>query len=319
MFDIVGIDYPCVDLNVNVDTLPESNGTLMINSLSWQGGGKVASGIVTAARLGAKCAIAGAVGDDRYGSFCRKDFVDHGVDVGFLKTRKGARTALDIVLSDKETMGRSLIFHPGDVGRLAENELPYEYLKNTKYFFMAWLDSSDRKAAEAARKGGAKVFIDADSYSDELVHYIPKIDVFVASEFVYEGMFDDRNYEKNCRTVMKLGPEIVVFTLGERGALGMSREGFFQIPAWNVDVVDTVGAGDDFHGAFLVGLMQKGWSVERIAGFASAVAAIKCTRIGGRAGIPDMQTALRFMHTGEIDYTEIDKRVKYYERGMDYV
>ena len=151
MFDIVGIDYPCVDLNVNVDTLPESNGTLMINSLSWQGGGKVASGIVTAARL------AGAVGDDRYGSFCRKDFVDHGVDVGFLKTRKSARTALDIVLSDKETMGRSLIFHPGDVGRLAENELPYEYLKNTKYFYgMAGLVR--QKSGGGCQKGRRKGF-----------------------------------------------------------------------------------------------------------------------------------------------------------------
>ena len=159
MFDIVGIDYPCVDLNVNVDTLPESNGTLMINSLSWQGGGKVASGIVTAARLGAKCAIAGAVGDDRYGSFCRKDFVDHGVDVGFLKTRKGARTALDIVLSDKETMGRSLIFHPGDVGRLAENELPYEYLKNTKYFFYGMAGLVRQKGGGGCQKGRRKGFL----------------------------------------------------------------------------------------------------------------------------------------------------------------
>ena len=319
MFDIVGIDYPCVDLNINVDALPESNETILANNLSWQGGGKVASGIVTAARLGAKCAIAGAVGDDRYGSFCSKDFVEYGIDISFLKIREGAGTAFDIILSDRKTMGRSMIFHPGDVSRLEESELPFEYLKHTRYFFMAWLDAASRKAAEIARESGAKIFIDADTYSDELVRYIPQTDVFVASEFVYAGMFDNKNYEKNCRTVMDMGPEIVVFTLGEKGALGMSREGFFRIPAFDVEVVDTVGAGDDFHGAFLVGMQQKGWSVEKIAGFSSAVAAIKCTRIGGRAGIPDMQTVLHFMRTGEIQYSEIDKRVKYYERGMDYV
>ena len=319
MFDIVGIDYPCVDLNVNVDELPGSNGVTLINNLSWQGGGKVSSGIVAAARLGAKCAVAGAVGDDKYGSFCRKDFTDHGVDVAFLKTRMGARTALDIVLSDRKTMGRSMIFYPGDVGKLKESELPLEYLQNTRYFFMERLDEAAPKAAEIAREGGAGIFIDADTYSDELVKYIPQTDVFVASEFVYKGMFADENYEKNCRAVMDMGPEIVVFTLGEKGVTGVSREGFFQIPAYHVEVVDTVGAGDDFHGAFLVGLLQEGWSVEEIAGFSSAAAAIKCTRIGGRAGIPDRRTVLRFMQTGRIDYTEIDKRVKYYERGMDYV
>ena len=202
MFDIVGIDYPCVDLNVNVDELPGSNGVTLINNLSWQGGGKVSSGIVAAARLGAKCAVAGAVGDDKYGSFCRKDFTDHGVDVAFLKTRMGARTALDIVLSDRKTMGRSMIFYPGDVGKLKESELPLEYLQNTRYFFMERLDEADRKAAEIARESGAGIFIDADTYSDELVKYIPQTDVFVASEFVYKGMFTDENYEKNCRAVM---------------------------------------------------------------------------------------------------------------------
>ncbi len=64
MFDIVGVDYPCVDLNVNVDKLPQPNEGTRINDLSWQGGGKVSSGLVAAARLGARCSIFGAVGDD---------------------------------------------------------------------------------------------------------------------------------------------------------------------------------------------------------------------------------------------------------------
>ena len=88
MFDIVGVDYPCVDLNVNVDAMPKPNGVMRINDLSWQGGGKVASGIVTAARLGASCAIFGVVGDDRYGRFCKKDFEDHGIDTRHLILQK---------------------------------------------------------------------------------------------------------------------------------------------------------------------------------------------------------------------------------------
>ena len=319
MFDIVGVDYPCVDLNVNVDAMPKPNGVMRINDLSWQGGGKVASGIVTAARLGASCAIFGVVGDDRYGRFCKKDFEDHGIDTRHLILQKNTRTSLDIVLSDKETMGRSLVFYPGDIMHLSEDEIPVDDLMQTKYFFMAGVKSVTKKAAEIAKVYGAKIFIDADSYSEELVAYIPSIDIFVASEFVYNGMFDNDKYEENCRKVMEQGPEIVVFTFGEKGAVGLSKDGYFEVPAYQVDVVDTVGAGDDFHGAFLAGLLQPGWDVPYITRFASAVSAIKCTRIGGRAGIPDMATTLRFMETGEIDYTEINRRIAHYQRGIEYV
>ena len=59
-FEIAGYDMPCVDLAVNVDVFPKPNGGTGINAMSWQGGGKVASGMVAAARLGAKCAMLGA-------------------------------------------------------------------------------------------------------------------------------------------------------------------------------------------------------------------------------------------------------------------
>lgn len=90
------------------------------------------------------------------------------------------------------------------------------------------------------------------------------------------------------------------------------------MPTFDVPVIDTVGAGDVFHGAFLAGLLQ-GWSVKEICRFGNAVSSIKVTRQGGRAGIPDMKTVLHFMETGEIDYTEIDKRVAFYGRSMQYV
>lgn len=319
MFDIVGLDYPCVDLNINLDTLPKSNGRVVVNNLSWQGGGKVSSGLVTAARLGAKCAIVGAVGEDKYGTFCKKDFMDHGIDTRFLITRKQKTTTFSIVLSDKETLGRSFVCYPGTSRYLSGDELPAEYLHNTKYFFMAQINEITKRAAFLAKKSGTRIFVDADTYSDALREYIPQIDIFVASEYVYRDMFSDNDYEKNCRSVMEQGPEIVAFTFGERGVVGLSSQGFFRIPAFSVEVVDTSGAGDDFHGAFLAGLLHEDWSVEFIARFASAVSAIKCTRIGGRAGIPSMETTMRFLKTGEIDYTEIDKRVDYYKRGIDYV
>ena len=102
-----------------------------------------------------------------------------------------------------------------------------------------------------------------------------------------------------------MGPSIVVFTLGAKGCVGYSKEeGFFELPSFDVVVQDTVGAGDVFHGAYVVGLLR-GYSAKEAARLATAVSCIKCTRIGSRAGIPDWDTVQKYLKTGEIDYTEL--------------
>jgi sulfofructose kinase len=314
MYDIVGIDMPCVDFVLNIPTMPKPNSSMHFHRLSFQGGNKVSTGMVTAARLGAKCAMLGAVGDDQFGRFCVDDFTRHGID-SMLKIRKGETTALSFVLSDDETRGRSIVYHPGNCARMSIDELPISVLENTKYFYLAWLDDTVLYAVKTSKAAGAKIFVDADKPTKEIIDNIPMYDIFIASEFVYDSMFDDKNYEENCRKALKMGPEIVVFTLGSRGCCGISRDGaYFRLDSYHVDVVDTVGAGDVFHGAYLAALIR-GMSARDAAQFSSAVSAIKCTRIGGRAGIPNYETTINFMQTGHIDYTEIDERVRFYEKG----
>ncbi len=318
MFDVVGIDMPCMDLLVNVDTFPKPNQGTSVNTLSWQGGNKVSTGMVAAARLGARCAMMGAVGDDSYGRFCLWDFERHGIDTAGMVIRKDASTALSIVISDRETCGRSFVFHQGSAAPCSAEEIDQEKLRDTRFFFTANLDKTTIHCCNAAKQAGAEVFMDADSYSERMMDHIHLIDYFIASEFVYDALFDNKHYEENCRKLLGKGPKAVVFTLGGDGCVGISSEGYFQLKSYPVDVVDTVGAGDVFHGAFLAGLLQN-WSIRECADFSNAVASIKCTRPGGRAGIPDMKTAKDFMKTGTIDYTDIDSRVALYERGMSNV
>lgn len=65
-------------------------------------------------------------------------------------------------------------------------------------------------------------------------------------------------------------------------------------PAFEVETVDTTGAGDVFHGGYIYGLL-KGWSLRDTITFASALAAMKCTKIGGRAGIPRLSEVMKFL------------------------
>ena len=323
-YDVFGLDTPCIDLNVNLDRLPEPNQGARIKDMSWQGGGKVSSGMAAASRLGASCAIAGAVGDDLYGRFCYQDFLRHGINVDNMIRRQGASTHLSVVLSEKNSGTRTILFRPGQAKPLTEEELDWDLLAQARYLFIADTSPLTLKAVDFARSKGIKVFIDADYDAEGLRGLITDINIFIGSEFVFDSLFPGQkekgleNLEKECAEIMEKGPETVVFTFGEKGCVGYSGEGFFTLPAFHVEALDTVGAGDVFHGAFLTSLL-KGCTVKECARRASAVSAIKCTRIGGRAGIPDERVLEEFLRTGIIDYSEIDKRAEYYRKGLEYV
>ena len=82
-----------------------------------------------------------------------------------------------------------------------------------------------------------------------------------------------------------MGPRIVVQTLGDQGAWTSTHDDEFATPAFGVDVVDTTGCGDVFHGAFAL-CRARGMPLPDAVRFASAAAALKTRRMGGRAGIP---------------------------------
>jgi ribokinase len=91
-----------------------------------------------------------------------------------------------------------------------------------------------------------------------------------------------------------LGLATVTVTLGPRGSVTFLDGKVLRIPGFEVEVADTTGAGDVFHGGFIFGLL-KGWHITDTIRLASALAALKCTRIGGRAGIPSLDQTLEFL------------------------
>ena len=158
--------------------------------------------------------------------------------------------------------------------------------------------------------------MDADNYQEGIVKLLPLLDVFIASEFFYRDMFGELDYEAGCRRLMTAGPSTVIVTLGSRGSVGLpEQDGFFKTESFQVPVRDTTGAGDVFHGAYIVGLLE-GMNAPECARFASAVSAIKCTCFGGRTGIPDRKTVAEFLETGVIDDTQAQERLAYYRNNL---
>jgi sugar/nucleoside kinase (ribokinase family) len=78
-----------------------------------------------------------------------------------------------------------------------------------------------------------------------------------------------------------------------------------------VEVKDTTGAGDVFHGAYLAAVLE-GLPPDECARYASAVSAIKCMYVGGRTGLPDRRILEGFLTRGVVDTDALDQRLNYY-------
>jgi sulfofructose kinase len=92
------------------------------------------------------------------------------------------------------------------------------------------------------------------------------------------------------------GPRVVGLTLAETGSMLLYQDEIVVAPGFPVEVVDTTGAGDVFHGAFVYGLLRR-WEARTILAFANAVSALKCTCLGGRAGIPSATEVHTFLRS----------------------
>jgi sugar/nucleoside kinase (ribokinase family) len=109
--------------------------------------------------------------------------------------------------------------------------------------------------------------------------------------------FKTRSLPKAIRGFKSIGIPEVVVTCGTDGSFGSDAEGIenFQ-KAFRIKAVDTTGAGDVYHGAYLYGIMKK-WDLPRKMKFASAAAALKCLKPGARSGIPSLRQTIHFMNS----------------------
>jgi ribokinase len=121
------------------------------------------------------------------------------------------------------------------------------------------------------------------------------VDVLIASErFADPLLGPGAPPEEALKALYALGPGEVVVTLGREGSMGWNGREIYRQKAFPVHAVDTTGAGDVYHGAYIYGLLQ-GWSLPDCMRFASAVSAIKCRQIGARKGIPRLPEIEAFL------------------------
>lgn len=286
--EIVGLGHASVDFIGVVERWPEVDQKVDLGTFSMQGGGPAATAMVTAAALGRGAAFVGKVGDDYFGDFVATGLRDAGVDVRGLVRAADAVSPWSFIAVESKSGRRNVFSTGGSVAPLRPAEVDPGLLAGARILH---LDGHQPDAAiavaETARRRGMKIVLDSGSNRKGMGDLLGLCDVLVASERFANEMAPRGELPDSVKSLREMGPGIVVVTLGAQGAVGSDGGPLVEVDAMQVAAVDTTGAGDVYHGAFLHAMLE-GWDLARAMRFAAAAAALKCRSLGGRSGIPSL-------------------------------
>lgn len=258
-----------------------------------QGGGPVATALVSLSRLGVRTEFSGVVSDDDAGSLIIKGLKDEGVGVKGLKVRKGGASQTAFIVVNGRTGSRTILWKRPTVPPLKPSEVNGALLKGADFLLLDGLmKDASLKAAKLARRLNIPVVLDAGKVRDGMLDLSRLSDYIVASEEFGRGL--KLKPKEALAYLASSNPRAVTITLGNKGSVTWQNGKIFSRKAFKVEAVDTTGAGDVFHGGYIYGLLQ-GWGIEKTVEFASAFAALKCRKPGGRTGIPTLSETLRLI------------------------
>lgn len=301
-YDVVGVGQCCVDYLGIVGSYPEVDEKCSVDNLTIQGGGPVATAIVTLSRLGASTAFIGKISDDHFGNLIKDSLTNEFVNIDHIVVEQGGMSQFAFIAIEKETGKRTIFWSKPTVALLKPDEINKDLIRAARVLHLDELMvESSLEAARCAKDADVMVVVDAGSFREGSLELITMADYYITSEEFAKQFYKSNSPKEAAMELLNLGARHVIVTLGDKGCLSVNNDGYFYQPAYNVDVVDTTGCGDVFHGGFIFGLLQN-WELKESIRFASATAALKCRKIGGRAAIPDLREVEEFMQNESSEF-----------------
>ncbi|MBM6594266.1 PfkB family carbohydrate kinase [Microvirga pudoricolor] len=280
------------DTIFKVDRIP-GHGTKLLPEIAVQAAsGMATAAAATLARLGAPVQLWARVGSDPTGETFLRDIGHEGVDVARVRRIDGARTAFSTVLVDPS--GERLVVPYTDPSLQTDPSwLPLEEVPAAAAVLVdvRWLEGAESLMRES-RHHGVPAILDADvAPPDILRRLIPLADHVLFSEPALASLTNAGDSRTALLEMARSSEaEVIGVTLGEHGALVWERarpDEIRSFPAPSIQAVDTLNAGDVWHGTYAFGLVS-GWSLETRVLMANVAAAMKCESFGGRLGAPTL-------------------------------
>ncbi|AUY39451.1 MULTISPECIES: sugar kinase [Leclercia] len=294
MTRIVCVGITVLDRIWYLDDLPKEGGKYVAKDYTEVGGGPAATAAVAAAKLGAEVDFIGRVGDDDTGRRLLAELESLGVNTRYTRVVKGARSSQSAVLVDASGERVIANYPSADLPATADwlKEIDFSQWDSV-LADVRWHEGA-KQAFTLARQQGVPTVLDADVTPQDIAELVALSDHAAFSAPGLKRLTRIDNPLDALKKAQTLTNGHVYVTQGREGCYWLEKGELCHQPGYAVEVVDTTGAGDVFHGALALSLAQQMPSSEAVR-YASAVAALKCTKPGGRAGIPDCDQTRSFL------------------------
>ncbi len=290
MVEVLVCGSAAVDMVFEVDAFPERAEKYAAREARIVGGGCAANAAVAIRRLGGRPRLLARFGQDMIGDMTLAELEREGVDLGLVDRRAGGRSAWSSILIDARGERQIVAFRGRDLAETVDKGAlgcPDAVLADTR-----WPEAAEVALAHA-RDIGCPGVLDAEApvparlveLASHVAFSVQGLRAFTGAEGLEEGL-------------RQAGESTDAWLAVTDGAEGVLMADGSRLPARQVQVVDTLGAGDVWHGAFALRLAEGSAEGEAVA-FANAAAALKCTRAGGRLGTPSRDETERFMQGDE--------------------
>ncbi|YCH20280.1 ribokinase [Pseudomonas sp. D1-3] len=283
-----------MDLIVRTPRFPVGGETLSGHGFATAAGGKGANQAVAAARLGAKVAMVGCVGDDANGAELRAGLLAEGIDCSAVATVPGVATGIATILVDDAGQNAIVIAAGGNGEMTAERLADHDGLLEKADIVIAQLEvpmaTVEATLARAHALGRTVILNPAPAVGPLPENWYGLIDYLIPNESeaaLLTGIAVD-SPESALQAAQKLlanGARRVLITLGSQGVFYADSERHLHLPVEPVVAVDTTAAGDTFVGGFAAGLAE-GRPLESAIRLGQQAAALAVTRPGAQPSIP---------------------------------
>jgi sulfofructose kinase len=283
-FDILGLGCAAADEVLFVDNYPPADGKMRVNRREHHCGGLTATALVAAARLGGKCAFAGALGHDSQSRFVLEYLARERVDTQHAVHRADCAPVRSTIVVDERTKNRTIFYDTNQV-RGADAKRPSAgVIRSSRVLLVDHFGMAGMiRAATIARAAGIPVVADfEESDGARFFELLEVVDHLILSKDFACELSKTKSAGQATQALWNKNREAVIVTCGDKGCyyLAKGAQKPELMPAFKITTRDTIGCGDVFHGAYALALARKLELGARIR-FASAAAASKAAEPSG--------------------------------------